>query len=474
MTMHTDNSPFLHWTEHKPDALLLRSGRHSFRYASCRKAVQQYVAALEKLPLEPGDLLGVALPPSPQYIYLLLAALHLRIVVFPLNPKFPRVYLEERLAAAGCEHCVTDLELEGIHRIPHSLFKKEPGLAALSAELPAENAATLVLTSGSSGQPKAAQHSLGNHRHNARLSNRNIALNSGDTWLLSLPLFHIAGLGIFFRCLEDGATIALPKEDEALEDAILANGVTHVSLVAAQLQRMLYSESGMAALNKLKAILLGGGPPPTTLLKRCHDLGLPLFTTYGMTEMATQITTTRPGAALEDLQTSGWPLDAGSVHIGEGNVIALSSECLFMGYRNTDGLTLPLNGEGRFESGDLGRVDDAGRLHVLGRQDNMFISGGENVQPEAIAQCLQELDDIEFALVVPIPHDEWGHVPAALICANEMNTDAWTAHVEQQLPRFCRPHHWIPWPEKMDSNGDIKIKREEMIAYVQDWIAEQG
>ena len=470
MSAPPDSSPLVHWATTTPDAIFLCSGRHQYRYASCLKAVQQYTAALDKLYLEPGALLGMTLSPSPRAIYLLLAALHQGLTVFPLNPKFPKDYLVEQLNKVGCQQCVTDQDLTGITCIPLPRFKKEPELAELDGALPSDQPATLVLTSGSSGAPKAAQHSIQNHRHNAQRSNGNIPLKKGASWLLSLPLHHVAGLGILFRCLEAGATIALPKENESLDAAITSNKVTHVSLVAKQLQDLLKTD----ALDKVKAILLGGGPAPDALLESSLSRGLPLYTTYGMTEMATQITTTRPDAVVLDLKSAGWPLEEDSVKVNEEGVICVGGPCLFQGYRNATGLHLPLDETGYLVTGDRGHWDEAGRLHITGRQDNMFISGGENVQPEAIETCLGQLPEIEAICVMAVPDAQWGQVPAAVVKADAFEPEAWSAALQEQLPKFCIPKHWIPWSDTLAENEGIKVRRGPIQEYARTWVEEKG
>jgi O-succinylbenzoic acid--CoA ligase len=245
-------------------------------------------------------------------------------------------------------------------------------------EIPLGRPATVVFTSGSTGTPKAALHTFGNHYFSAVGSNANIALAPGDRWLHSLPLYHVGGLSILFRCLISGAAIALPEPDAPLGRSISGLRATHVSLVSTQLLRLLRED---AALEGLRAVLMGGGPMPEDLVDQALARGLPVHTSYGLTEMASQVTTTAPGAAPEELRTAGRVLPHREVSVsGEGEIL-VRGETLFAGYVEGEKTRRPSGTGSWFRTGDLGRLDGAGRLRVLGRRDNLFISGGENVRP---------------------------------------------------------------------------------------------
>src|SRR5918997_356866 len=177
--------------------------------------------------------------------------------------------------------------------------RQSTGPLHLALDLPA----TIVFTSGSAGEAKAALHTFGNHYFSAVGSNANIALAPGDRWLHSLPIYHVGGLSILFRCLLAGAAIALPEPDAQLGRSISQRRASHVSLVSTQLSRLL--GDGDADLSGLEAVLMGGGPIPPSLVEEALSRGLPLHTSYGLTEMASQVTTTPPGASREELRTAG-------------------------------------------------------------------------------------------------------------------------------------------------------------------------
>jgi O-succinylbenzoic acid--CoA ligase len=316
---------------------------------------------------------------------------------------------------------------------------------------------TIVFTSGSAGVPKAALHTFGNHYFSASGSNANIPLEPGDRWLHSLPLYHVGGLSILFRCLLAGATVALPEPGLPLGEAIAHSGATHVSLVSTQLLRLL-REEGFAG-TELKAILLGGGPMPASLVDEARARGLPIHTSYGLTEMTSQVTTTPPGASRGELRTSGRPLPHREVAVSGRGEILVRGETLFAGYVEGASVHRPLDDDGWFHTGDLGALDENGYLDVRGRKDNLFVSGGENIQPEEIEEALSGLAGVQEAVVVPVPDPEFGARPVAFVRAEGVTDQGTlTRALEKVLPRFKIPVAFYPWPDEAWGRG-MKVDR---------------
>ena len=318
----------------------------------------------------------------------------------------------------------------------------------LALDLPA----TIVFTSGSAGEAKAVLHTFGNHYFSALGSNTNIDLAPGDRWLHSLPIYHVGGLSILFRCLLAGATVALP---DASPGETIA-GATHVSLVSTQLLRLLREES--LDPGELKAILLGGGPVPVSLVDEAAARGLPIHTSYGLTEMASQVTTTPPDASREDLHTSGRPLPHREISISEDGEILVRGETLFLGYVNIEKVDRELKADGWFRTGDLGELDAGGYLRVRGRRDNLFISGGENVQPEEIEEALCRLEGVEEAVVVPVADAEFGARPVAFVRPCGVRYEDLAPALELVMPRFKIPVTFYDWPEEAEAGG-MKLDR---------------
>jgi o-succinylbenzoate---CoA ligase len=435
-----------------------------FTYGELDRRVSVAAEMMRELGFGVGYRVALYLPKDGRYLVLLLALVRAGCVACPLSTRLPPRGVAPLLKKAGCRALISsDEELLGttgadVRKLsPELLLAKEltrdrsqpPGPLRLALDLPA----TIVFTSGSAGEPKAAMHTFGNHYFSALGSNTNIALAPGDRWLHSLPIYHVGGLSILFRCLLAGATVALP--DTSLGRAIA--GATHVSLVSTQLLRLLREED--LAPGELKAVLLGGGPLPVSLVHEAAARGLPIHTSYGLTEMASQVTATPPGASREALRTSGRPLPHRELSISDGGEILVKGETLFAGYVKGDIVERPLDMDGWFHTGDLGELDADGYLRVRGRKDNLFISGGENVQPEEIEEALCGLEGVEEAVVVPVPDAEFGARPVAFVRTVRVEPGGLARALKPVLPRFKIPAAFHGWPEEA---GGMKVDRASL------------
>jgi O-succinylbenzoic acid--CoA ligase len=184
-----------------------------------------------------------------------------------------------------------------------------------------------------------------------------------------------------------------------------------------------------------------------------------------MTETASMIACTAVGDSIEHLQTSGRPLVEGTVSVSDEGEILVRGDTLFQGYLQPDGsLDLPLTGEGWFATGDLGFIDDDGYLHVTGRRDNMFVSGGENIQPEEIERQLCRADGVEEAVVVAVDDVEWGAKAVAFVRmagGRALNAQQLDLELREALPAYMVPKTFLPWPEDLAETG-IKPSRAEL------------
>ena len=421
----------------------------SITYGGLDARVSATAVRLEELGVSPGDRVALYLPKSVDYLVLLLALIRHGAVACPASTRVPVGGAGTLLQGVGCSALISADEklsgsISGIDVLdPQAALAggEEVEEASDPLEIPLSRPATVVFTSGSTGTPKAALHAFGNHYFSAVGSNANIALAPGDRWLHSLPLYHVGGLSILFRCLISGAAIALPEPDAPLGRSISDLRATHVSLVSTQLLRLLREE---VALEGLRAALMGGGPMPEDLVEEALARGLPVHTSYGLTEMASQVTTTAPGAAPEELRTAGRVLLHREISVsGEGEIL-VRGETLFAGYVEGEKTGCPSGAGGWFRTGDLGRLDGAGRLSVLGRRDNLFISGGENVRPEEIEEALLRIAGVEEAVVVPVTDPEFGARPVAFVRLSEGTGDLARA-LEPVLPRFKIPKAFHEW-----------------------------
>jgi len=274
--------------------------------------------------------------------------------------------------------------------------------------------AVFLFTSGSMDKPKIAALSLGNLVSSAIGSFNTIPLQSDDRWALTLPLFHVGGIGILVRSYLAKSFVLLSSNWQR---------ATHLSLVPTQLFRLLQNPQEMP---DLKTILLGGAPLP--------DLDTPwnVYPTYGMTEMSSQVVTNHQLHPYAE------------VKIAEDREIWVKGPVLFQGYYEKGQLTLPLT-DGWFATQDLGCWEN-GLFKVIGRKDNLFISGGENIQPEEIEEVIRRVCGLHDAVVVPMPDKEFGARPAVFL-NDPLPLEELQDRLKTHLPKFKIPIKCFELPE---------------------------
>jgi len=407
-------------------ALLAEDSILSFR--ELEKETSRIAATLDRRDIRNGKTAALCMPNSPELVLLLLALLRTGAVAAPLNHRFPAERLRAMLENLNPSVLVGTEELTGTLdfsvRLTPGKILSEAERATIEPQFNSSTVqqfntpVTVIHTSSSSGVAKAALLSFGNHYHSALGSNENLPFGPGDCWLLSLPLFHIGGYALLFRSLLGGGSLAAAEPDRPIAEALQRFDITHLSLVPTQLYRLLRDDASRNRLRRAKAVLLGGSAVEPALLRDAAKAGIPVYLSYGSTEMSSQIATTG-GTVPADAVTAGRVLPYRELSIGAGDEILVKGPCLFRGYLSPDGPGLETDGSGWFHTGDTGTLSPDGELRVTGRMDNMFISGGENIHPEEIERALCDIAGIRRALVVAVPDREYGARPKAYIEASD-------------------------------------------------------
>jgi O-succinylbenzoic acid--CoA ligase len=377
---------------------------------------------------------------APDFLHatLLLSLLRRDCLLAPLGARLPEAEALKRAEGIGAEGFWQGDQF--VH------------LSPLSCPITASSAGTLLFTSGSTGEPRAIWHDLESHIANALGAAEIIPLQPGCAWLLSLPLNHVSGFSILIRCLLTGATIVFPDKNSPfktqIEDAVL----THVSLVGVQLRRLLAER---ASFSHLQAVLVGGGPVDQGLVSDAIAADVPLHITYGMTETASQITTSERLHAVPSVIHAGKPLPGREVRISPEEEIQVRGDMLPRAILSGGELRETLTQDGWFSTGDAGSFDPAGNLVVSGRRSRMFISGGENICPEVIETLLASLPQVRRAVVVGVPSKEFGVRPVAFV-AGDASPDRLRDFLRSRLEGFYIPDAFLPWPNEV-SPDEAKV-----------------
>ena len=296
-----------------------------------------------------------------------------------------------------------------------------------------DDVALVVPTSGSTGEPKGVLLPAAALRASAGATHER--LGGPGRWLLALPPTHIAGLQVLVRSiLADTEPVALPARafhpaQLIAATAALGEGRRYTSLVPTQLRRVLdHGGEPLAALATYDAVLVGGAAAPPTLVAQSRDAGVRIVTTYGMSETS--------GGCVYD----GVPLAGVGVDVQDG-IVRLSGPVLAAGYRLRPDLTRAAFADGWFTTSDVGQLD-GGRLSILGRADDMIVTGGEKVAPAAVEAALARHPSVAEVVVVGVPDPEWGQRVVAVVRLNGKRVlalDEAREHVASVLPRPAAP-----------------------------------
>ncbi len=409
-----------------PDAAALHLAGTTLSYACLAETTARRAATLGAIGLAPGTLLALAADGG-ELLPTMLAAHWAGHPFMPLDP-----------ATAGLRW---PLLREATTPPPQRLPAAPAAGAAVAAITPAagEAAALVIATSGSEGAPKGVVLPHRALLAAAAASNARLPLRAGDTWLDCLPLTHIGGLSIFWRCFLAGAAVRLHERfaAEAVWADLQAGRASHVSLVPAMLAQLLELADGAPPPATLRGVLVGGAALSRPLWQQARAAGWPLHVSYGMSETAAQIAVLPPTADWHE-GLVGRALPEVELAVGADGRIRMRGPQRMLGY-----LGAAAEDCGQWlTTGDLGRIDADGMLTVLGRADDMLVSGGHTLHPAEIEAQLTNCPGVADAAVTRSSDPVWGDVITALVvgCAAEDSVAAWC---RAALPSSLRPRRIV-------------------------------
>lgn len=427
-------------------ALIDAGSGATWSYEELDEWADQIASGLADQGVELGDRIGLVMSRRPEAIATLWGVFRIGGTLVPLDPAEPASALRSRVERAEVKLTITGPETEEFERearsdtIPTVEFA---GLTTASGNGPNQAAAhprpvprrklddtrVVLFTSGTTGTPTGVCLTGRNLGASAASTVERLGATAADRWLLDLPIYHAGGFSIPLRTAMLGATTVLRRSFDAAQTAgtIAEYDVTGLSLVPTMVERLL---DGPGLSNSLRFVLVGGAPTPPELTRRALEAGVPLYTSYGMTETASGIATATPADLRSNPETVGRPVLAASISIrgdsdrplpaGQTGEIAVSGPIVSPG--TVDG-TERRPGE-PLRTGDRGYLTDDGLLVVTGRVDDLILTGGENVSPREVEAAIRALDSVVDVSVLGLPDEEWGQRVGAAIVLDETGTPA--------------------------------------------------
>lgn len=434
--------------QQRPKALALQLDGCEFNWSELKAKVEQYALQLIEQGIKQNARVIVVARNEWEVLHLYLSCLWVGAVCIVVN-RFPEQELHRIAKQVGATHSYSLLEASGASVPGIELGKVAPYIDKQSTHISAKPSplrfATVVLSSGSTGTPKAIVHSSQAHLDSAKGVCELMDWHADDNCHLSLPLYHVSGLGMVWRWLYSGSALSIGKTPNDWHQPI-----TITSMVSTQLQRFVANPFS----NKIK-ILLGGSYIEPSLVEKASTLGVSCYVGYAMTEMASTICAKRydghtgVGEALSNRELT--LID---------NEIAVKGSMLALGTLNEGQLTPLETHNGWYLTKDLGKVVN-GQWQVIGRKDNAFVSGGENIHSEEVERVLLGTGDFDQVMVLPIEDPEYGKRPVALyVTSSGFSQPETESKLSSRLIKFKWPVAYYEIPTSL--SGGVKLNRKQL------------
>jgi len=462
-----------------PDGFALRFESRDLTFAELAAGAEAAATRLASLGLRGGDRVALLMDSSVRSVELIHAAQRLGIVLVPLNTRLTVAEIGVLLDASDPGALVYDFSysnsigalsgdrfraVEAMAEFDSLPLTRIPELKPIKRDAPH----TIIFTSGTTGTPKGAVLTNGNHFASALASRNNLGAKPSDRWLDLLPLYHVGGLSILLRSAIDGSAVVLHRgfDARAANQSLREDRITLLSVVATMLARMLDDNRARQYPPCLRCVLVGGGPVPPELVSRAAEMGVPVAPTYGLTETASQVATADPKDAIRKPGSCGQPLLGNRIKIvgadgcGRGE-IAVKGPSVMAGYFRAAAETRAVLREGWLHTGDIGYFDSDKFLYIDDRRGDLIVTGGENVYPAEVEAVLASHPAVAEAAVYSVGDPEWGHSVAAAVIARagvQVSAQELRAWCSSRLARFKIPRTFS-FPGALPRTASGKIKR---------------
>ena len=495
------------------DLVVFEGERWSFSQANDR--INRLANSLRDLGIGKGDRIGMLHVNCNQYVEIYFAAAKIGAIFVPLNFRAKTEELIYMINNAGAKALfvgsrylgMIDNMLPQLPNVKTCISLGKDGGEALyyddlisssspdeiDCEIGDDDITILMYTAGTTGRPKGVplRHDgfVGYVLENVEPANPEIEERN----LLTVPLYHVAGIQAMLAAVYGGRTIVMMRQFEAKEwmETVQRERATRAMLVPTML-KMIIDDPDFERYNlsSLKVITYGAAPMPFEIIKKAikEMPGVNFINAFGQTETASTITTLGPedhviegskkerDKKLRRLTSSiGRPLPDVEVKIvdGEGNalpplevgeIMARGPRVMTGYWRDEDKTDQVITKEGWLRTGDKGWLDEDGYIYLAGRSDDMIIRGGENISPEEVENVLYSHPSIEEASVIGIPDPEWGQQPRAVVVLKEgehAGAEEIMEYCRTKLAGFKRPRSVI-FIDSLPRNTVGKVLRKDL------------
>ena len=427
--------------------LYVESGSQKWSYLEINEMVQTYIQVLLREDIKSQDSILIYLPSYIELVGIILACFEIGVIATPISKRLTKNECEVVIKKIQPKLIITNRKYKSVitpYGFPLLSIEDITNLSSMFTNGYKKNpddVCAIVLTSGTTGIPKAVQLTYINFETSCANWHNFLNFKHDDQFLCCLPFHHIGGLAVLIRALIYGFSVNIVNEFQAkiVLKNIQNHPVTIISLVPTMLKRILDLEGGLEALKTLRYILLGGGPSPEYLLDICIKEKLNIIKVYGMSETCSGTVGLKLLDEPQHKFYAGRPFPNTKVWI-ENDEIHISGPMVMKGYvkeTETNGI---------HNSHDLGRIDDDNLLFLDIRRKDLIVSGGENINPLEVEECLMNLRGISDAAVVGKDDEEWGQKVTAYIVSAPFENELLHRELKKSLSPFKIPKEYIRVP----------------------------
>ena len=463
---------------------------HVVTFAALEQLIADQCRRFQQARVPSAAVLFSLLPAGPDFVVLLNAARRLGATIAVASPGWTATEIQRAVKLAAPDWIFMEASLGEAARLAAqasgaTIFRREletpdptssPGETLPEPNSDSDCPFTMLFTSGTSGKAKAIVHSAANYRESTMAGVRRLGSSDDDVWLAAMPLHHVGGLAILVRCAILGTTVRLQKgfDPDRVAEALLSGTITQASVVPAMIDPLLEALAGRRVPLQLRFLLVGGAMATEEQLARAQKAGLPVAPTYGMTETTSQIATARPSTGRFRSGEVGEPLDVTEVRVVDSHgersttgtgAIEVRGPTLGLGRLEASGQMQSLTDEdGWMRTMDKGTLDASGALLILGRMDDVIVTGGENVSPGEVEATLSEHPDVAQIAVIGRPHGRWGSVVTAVIVpagGGRPSVEGLRNFAADRLPRHKLPHA-LEFRDDLPRTSSGKLQRHKL------------
>lgn len=415
-----------HWLKQQadliPNKILVNSGSKKFSYLKLFKLANDYAFYFSERGIKKNTHVAIDTKNALEFLITINALWLIGAIPVPINNRLSKNEKLQLVKFADCEAIVVTENLFYKAKIKILNLSNnqipEKNEKYIYCKFVPKNIALMMYSSGSTGNPKCVQITFENLYESFIASNKIINHSHGDIWLASLPFYHIGGFSIITRTIIAGCTLTLKSSfhTKALINNMINEKPTYISLVPSILVAIV--EQKVKPWEKLKFAFLGGGPIDENILQTGLGLGWPLITVYGSTETTSMVTASLKDNLLLNGLSAGKQFEGVKIKIIDkagrkvnknkiGEIVIQSKSVAYGYYKPENDLSRKLN-NGKYFTSDFGKIDDNGNLNVLGRMDDIIISGGENISLSEIESIVKQIDIIRDCSTLAVSDVKWG------------------------------------------------------------------